>query len=126
MWTARVQSAVRGERWGCYDVGEVHFDIGFARLSECMLGGDAEFGEAGGGDDVCIRRFGALVDKLENSSLEVGRESRHYDAQGSSKALAEVLQIVQRLDSAIDPLVPRAEVRHVWTVDNYEFMVALR
>jgi hypothetical protein len=30
----------------------VHFDEGFARLSQCMLRGDAEFCESGGVDDV--------------------------------------------------------------------------
>jgi len=104
----------------------MHLDIGLARLRECVLGGYAGFGEAGGVDDVCIRRLGTLVDELENGSLMVGCEGGHGDAQGSSEVLAEVLQILQRCDGAVNALVPRPEVRHVGSVDNDDAVVALR
>jgi hypothetical protein len=61
-----------------------------------VFGGHPAFGEAGGVDDVCIRRLGALVDELENGSLKVGGKGGYRDAQSSSEALAEVLQVLQR------------------------------
>src|SRR5437899_12761375 len=63
------QAAWRGG-W-CDDIREMHLDIGFARLGECTLGGHAAFIEAGGVDDVCVRRMGAFVNELENGPLVV-------------------------------------------------------
>ena len=61
------------------------------------------------------------LSSMENGSLEIGGEGGYRDAEGKSEALAEVLQVLQGCDGAVNALVPRqpSELGNQTTV-NFE------